>query len=74
MLLFMIHSPDPPDLGKRALSKWLELSPDDQDRMAKAARACFDERYRIEQVAQNLVTKVKSYILQSPDIIKKPSQ
>lgn len=69
-----IIQPDTLEGTKRALSKWLELSPDDQDRMAKAARACFDERYRIEQVAQNLVTKVKSYILQSPDIIKKPSQ
>lgn len=69
-----IIQPDTLEGTKNALSKWLELTLDDQVRMAKAARACFDERYRIEQVAQDLVTKVKSYILQTPAIIKKPSQ
>lgn len=43
-----------------ALQKWLLLSELERNAMGAAARRCFDSRYRIEKVAQNLVDIISS--------------
>lgn len=53
-----IVRPDTAEGATDALRTWLALTPAAQDRMRKAGRMCFDRRYRIEQVATNLISVI----------------
>lgn len=46
----------------RALRKWLELTPESQQRMQQSARQCFEGRFRIDQVAQSLINILQIHL------------
>jgi len=55
-----IVRPDTTEGTVDALRTWLALSPEAQDRMRVAGRQCFKNRYRIEQVAADLLSIIQA--------------
>ena len=46
---------------QQLLQRWLDATPAEMAAMRSAARRCFEQRFRIEQVAQNLVQAIRQY-------------
>jgi glycosyltransferase involved in cell wall biosynthesis len=46
---------------ERMLSSWLETAPCQMAAMKVAARQCFEDRFRIERVAQNLIRVIREH-------------
>lgn len=57
-----IVRPDTVEGTVDALRTWLAISPQAQERMREAGRQCFDNRYRIERVAADLVDIISRHI------------
>lgn len=55
----IVHS-DTVEGTVEALSTWLALASEDKVQMGDAARRCFAQRYRIEQVATDLITIISN--------------
>lgn len=58
-----IVRPDSVEGTVDALRTWLALTPEEQDRMRDSGRRCFENRYRIERVATNLVDIISRHIV-----------
>lgn len=57
-----IVRPDTVEGTADALRTWLALTPEAQDRMRAAGRQCFENRYRIERVAADLVDIIARHL------------
>ena len=57
-----IVRPDTKEGTVDALRTWLELAPEAQNRMREAGRQCFENRYRIERVAADLVDIIYRHV------------
>lgn len=57
-----IVRPDTTEGTEDALRTWLALTPEGQDRMRDAGRRCFENRYRIERVATDLIDIISHHV------------
>lgn len=53
---------DDVEATERSLRRWLALSAMEREAMSKCARACFEERFTVEQMARSLVETVGALI------------
>lgn len=57
-----IVRPDTVEGTVDALRTWLALTPEEQDRMRDSGRRCFENRYRIERVATDLIDIISHHV------------
>lgn len=57
-----IVRPDSVEGTVDALRTWLALTPEEQDRMRDSGRRCFENRYRIERVATDLIDIISHHV------------
>lgn len=62
-----IVNPDTAEGTLAGLVTWLNLPTSQQQVMAAAARACFERRYRIEQVAKDLINIISDQLQAGPN-------